>query len=126
MTSMRKSFSHFEEVSIMIETNYLNEKERKAITRFLQGQDRNGCYTDENSDIEGVERMSYEDAVKYFFGVINSYFYYSITDNIFELSYEEIIQYAKENNFYNKTMDKLNKLVRKTNISDKFYRSLLD
>ena len=56
----------------MIEINYLKEKGRKAITEFLQWNDKNGCYTDENSDIEGVERMSYQDAVKYFFGVINS------------------------------------------------------
>ena len=58
---------------------------RIRITKFLQWNDRNGCYTDENCDIEGVERMNYEDALKYFFGVMNEDFYYNITDNIFEL-----------------------------------------
>ena len=32
--------------------------------------------------------MTYEDAVKYFFRVMNYDFYYSIADNIFELSYD--------------------------------------
>lgn len=60
----------------MIEINYLKEKERRAITKFLQWNDKNGCYTDENCDIEGVERMTYDDAVKYFFVVMNEDFYY--------------------------------------------------
>lgn len=38
----------------MLEINNFKEKERKAITQFLQWEDRNGWYTDENSDIEGV------------------------------------------------------------------------
>ena len=42
--------------------------------------------------------MTYDDSVKYFFGVMNDDFYYNITDNIFELSYEEVIKYAKDNN----------------------------
>ncbi|BDU93760.1 hypothetical protein [Clostridium perfringens] len=41
-------------------------------------------------------------SIKYFFGVINSEFYYPIVDNIFELSFDEIIHYAKEYKFYNK------------------------
>ena len=35
--------------------------------------------------------MTYDDSVKYFFGVMNDDFYYNITDNIFELSYEEVM-----------------------------------
>jgi hypothetical protein len=110
----------------MIEVNYLQEKERKSITEFLQWNDRNGCYTDENSDIEGVERMSYEDAVKYFFGVMNSELYYSITDNIFELTYEEAMEYSKKFNVYNTTMRKLMMLFKQNNVTPKFYRSLLN
>lgn len=110
----------------MIKYNYQMEKERKAISRFLQWEDRNGCYTDENSDIEGVPRMTYEDAVKYFFGVINSELYYSITDNIFELTYEEVIEYSKKFNVYDRTMYKLIQLVRKINTTTEFYRSLLN
>ncbi|MBN1056817.1 hypothetical protein DVW05_15920 [Clostridium botulinum] len=96
------------------------------ITEFLQWNDRNGCYTDENCDIEGVERMTYEDAVKYFFGVMNEDFYYNITDNIFELTYEDVIRYAKENNLYGKTMCKLEMLFNQENIAETFYRRLLD
>lgn len=99
---------------------------RISIVKFLQWNDKNGCYTDENCDIEGVERMTYEDAVKYFFGVMNEDFYYNITDNIFEIEYEETIRYAKENNLYDKTMSKLNTLMNSENIDNTLYRSLLD
>ncbi len=50
--------------------------------------------------------MTYEEAVKYFFGVLNDDFYYNIVDNIFELTYEETIKYAKNNEFYNNTYEK--------------------
>lgn len=101
------------------------EKQRILITSFLQWNDRNGCYTDENCDLENIPRMTYEDAVKYFFSVMNEDFYYSVTDNIFELSYEEVINYAKENNFYDNTINKLNSLVNTDKITMDFYKSLL-
>lgn len=101
-------------------------KQRMRVTEFLQWNDKNGCYTDENCDIEGVERMTYEDAVKYFFGVMNEDFYYNITGNIFELEYEDIIKYAKDNNLYDKTMNKLNTLINAETVDTKLYRSLLD
>lgn len=102
------------------------EKQRIEITKFLQWEDRNGCYTDENNDIQGVPRMTYEDAVKYFFGVVNSEFYYSITDNIFELTYDEVINYSKKYNFYNITMYRLIQLFQQTKITEEFYSGLLD
>ena len=99
---------------------------RKKILQFLQWNDRNGCYTDENCDLEEVPRMTYEEAVKYFFGVINDDFYYSITDNIFELTYDEVIKYAKENNIYESTMNKLQVLINDKNDDDELYRSILN
>lgn len=102
-----------------------NEKKRKRIIKFLQWNDRNGCYTDENCDLEDIPRMTYEEAVKYFFGVMNDDFYYNITDNIFELSFDEVIQYAKENNFYTETYGKLERLYDEKNITEDFYQSLL-
>lgn len=101
-------------------------KKRIAITEFLQWNDRNGSYTDENCDLEGIPRMTYEDAVKYFFGVMNDDFYYSVTDNIFELTYEEAIKYAKENNFYETTINKLTLLEKEINPTKEFYRVLID
>lgn len=100
-------------------------KERIAITEFLQWNDRNGCYTDENCDLEEFPRMTYEDAVKYFFGVMNDDFYYKITDNIFELTYEEALKYAKEKGFYDITIKKLNLLVNDDNPTVELYRSLI-
>lgn len=99
---------------------------RKKILQFLQWNDRNGYYTDENCDLEEVPRMTYEEAVKYFFGVINDDFYYNIADNIFELTYDEVIKYAKENNIYESTMNKLQVLINAKIIDDELYRSILN
>lgn len=65
-----------------------NELNRTRLLNFLQWNDRHGCYTDENCDLEGVSRLSYDDAVKFFLGVMNEDFYYFKADNIFELSYD--------------------------------------
>lgn len=100
-------------------------KKRISITKFLQWNDRNGWYTDENCDLEGFPRMTYEDSVKYFFGVMNDDFYYKITDNIFEITYEEAVKYAKEKGFYDITMQKLNLLVNDDNPTVELYRSLI-
>lgn len=102
------------------------ELKRIKITEFLQWNDRNGSYTDEDCDLEEIPRMTYEDAVKYFFGVMNDDFYYSVTDNIFELTYEETIKYAKENNFYETTINKLTLLEKEINPTKEFYRVLID
>lgn len=111
---------------MLIAVNCNKEKRREKITEFLQWNDRNGSYTDENCDLEGIPRMTYEDAVKYFFGVMNDDFYYSVTDNIFELTYEEAIKYAKENNFYETTINKLTLVEKEINPTKEFYRVLID
>lgn len=100
-------------------------KLRVNITKFLQWNDRNGSYTDENCDLEGIPRMTYEDTVKYFFCVMNDDSYYEITNDIFELTYEETIKYAKEKGFYDVTMEKLNLLVNDDNPNVELYRSLI-
>lgn len=101
------------------------EKERINVIKFLQWNDRNGYYTDEECDLEEEPRMNYEEAIKYFFGVLNDNFYYNIVDNIFELTYEETIKYAKDNGFYNNTYEKLILLVENENPTEEFYRSLI-
>lgn len=101
------------------------ELRRLMLIKFLQWNDSNGCYTDEDCDLEKVSRLTYEEAMKYFFGLINDDFYYSVVDNIFELTYEEIIEYAKQNNFYESTMKKLNLLINEPNPTEIFYKSLL-
>lgn len=102
-----------------------NELKRENILQFLQWNDRHGCYTDENCDLEDVSRLSYNDAVKFFFGVMNEDFYYSKVDNIFELSYDETIEYAKQNGFYDSTVKKLEKLLQEISPNDDFYRGLI-
>ena len=98
---------------------------RLRILEFLQWNDRHGCYTDENCDLEGVERLNEQDAVKFFFGVMNEDFYYSKVDNIFELTYEEAIDYAKQNDFYDCTVKKLERLLQEPSPTDDFYRGLI-
>ena len=60
---------------------------KKKIINFLQWNDKNGYYTDEICNLGYVFRLSLEESVKYFFGVINSDFYYSIVDNILSWSF---------------------------------------
>lgn len=69
--------------------------------------------------------MTYKDAVKYFFGVMNDDFYYGITDNIFELSYDEVINYAKENNLHDSTYEKLKLLINNDKPTAEFYKSII-
>ena len=56
---------------------------------------------------------------------MNEDFYYSKVDNIFELTYEEVIDYAKQNGFYDSTMEKLQLLLQESSPNDSFYRSLI-
>ena len=101
------------------------EKDRIKILNFLQWNDKHGCYTDENCDLEEFPRLTYEEAVKYFFGVINDEFYYSKVDNIFELTYEEVINYAREYKFYENTMEKLQLLFQDDSPTDSLYQILI-
>lgn len=56
---------------------------------------------------------------------MNEDFYYSRVDNIFELSYDQVIEYTKQNGFYDSTMDKLQLLLQESVPNDNFYRSLI-
>ncbi|WP_297639048.1 hypothetical protein [uncultured Clostridium sp.] len=100
-------------------------KRKEKITWFLQWNDKNGWYTDERCDLEEAKKMTYKEAVKYFFGVLNEEFYYKKVDNIFELTYEEVIKDAKENGFYESTCTKLKLLVENKNPTEEFYGSLI-
>ena len=102
-----------------------NEKKRKSIIGFLQWNDHNGCYTDENCDSEDVPRMTYEEAIKYFFGVVNDDAYSQISESMADIEYEQVINFAKQNGFYDETLDKLSKLISKTSHTVEVYKSLL-
>lgn len=104
-----------------------NDLIRRKILNFLQWNDKNGYYTDERCDLEEVPRLTYEDSIKYFFGVLNEDFYYNLVDNIFELEFDEVIKYAKNNEFYENTYKKLNLLINTNKVNDiSFYRNLLN
>lgn len=102
------------------------ELKRVLLTKFLQWNDRNGFYTDENCDLEDIPRLTYEEAQKYSFVVINKEFYDEIIEDITELDYDEVIKYAKVNNFYDKTLEKLDLLYNSEDITYELYRVLID
>ncbi|MCX0355958.1 hypothetical protein LI064_15695 [Clostridium perfringens] len=104
-----------------------NELIRRKILNFLQWNDKNGYYTDKRCDLEEVPRMTYEDSIKYFFCVLNEDFYCNLVDNIFELEYDEVIKYAKNNGFYEKMYKKLKLLINTNDFKENlFYRNLLN
>ena len=74
--------------------------------------------------MEGLEELTYEEAVRDFFGILNEDFYYQIVDNIFELSYKEVIHYAKQNHFYEATLNKLQKILESDIHSEEVYKGI--
>lgn len=95
------------------------EEDRVIITKFLQWNDKNGSYTDENCDLEAIPRMTYEDSIRYFFIVINEDVYCNISKDVFDLPHNDIMGYAKEFGFYDKTINKLNILLKEGRLSYK-------
>lgn len=70
-------------------------------------------------------KNAYEEAVKYFFGVVNADDYSEISESMADVEYEKVINFAKENGFYEKTMEKLTKLTDEDDITIKLYKSLI-
>ena len=101
------------------------ESQRIKIINFLQWNDPDGSYIDEECIMQELPVMTYEDAVKYFFGVVNDGFYDNIEDSIFEIPYEDVVLYAKKNTFYGKTIQKLELLTSNDNPTVEFYRNLI-
>ena len=62
-------------------------------------------------NLENVPKLSFKESIKYFFGVINNDFYYTVVDNILELSFDKTIEYSKSNGFYKETCNKLSILL---------------
>ena len=69
--------------------------------------------------------MTYEEAIKYFFGVVNADAYSQISESMADIEYEQVINFAKQNGFYDETLDKLSKLISKTSHTVEVYKSLL-
>lgn len=42
---------------------------REEILKFLQWEDSNGCYLDENTKLEGFKPITYEESLIYFYCV---------------------------------------------------------
>lgn len=103
----------------------MEDIKRKRIIEFLQWNDKNGCYTDEGCEIEKIPVMTYKDAVKYFFGVMNDDEYYKVADNIFELEYEYVIHIAKSKQFFDRTMYLLEELQNEEVPTVEFYKKLI-
>lgn len=98
---------------------------RIKILNFLKWNDKNGVYTDEDRYIEGIEKMTYKDAIKYFYSVVNDDIYYKEADNIFELTFKEVKDIAVKNNIVNSTENKLDILLKAENNLEDVYRTLV-
>lgn len=99
---------------------------RLRLTQFLQWNDRNGCYTDENCMVEECPKLTYEDTIKYFIIVLNEDDYYSIIDNMFELTYDEVIEVAKNKGIYNKSIERLQLLLSKKDFSEELCKKVIE
>lgn len=82
-------------------------------------------YTNEICDLENIPKVILKESIKFFFGVINSDFYYTIVDKIFKLNFDETIQYSRDIEFYEKTFNRLNSLISNNKPHENFYKNLL-
>lgn len=94
------------------------------ILYFLKWNDSNGIYTVEDRMREDFPLLTFENAVVLFYGVIYDDFFFSITDNVFELSYLEVINLAKKNGFFEDATIKLELLLTQSS-TESTYKSLV-
>lgn len=95
---------------------------REEILKFLQWEDSNGCYLDENTKLEGFEPISYEESLIYFYGVLfgNEPLCLNL-DELFDMDFEEVvsmlkINYIKDNiNAYDYANEFVDELVSSNN-----------
>lgn len=104
---------------------FLKYLEVDLILNFLAWNDRNGVYKIEDRVLHDFICLSYEESIRYFFGVLNDDVYYKFADNIFELSYDKVISIAREEGIYRETIEKLKVLLEYEGNSEDIYRSLI-
>lgn len=71
-----------------------------------------------------MPRMTYEEAVKYLFRVVNEDDYVSISEWMADIEYKEAIRYAKDKNLYDITMRKLSELISKINLTIELFMGI--
>lgn len=85
---------------------------RVELTKFLQWNDRNGSYIDEECKLEGIDPLSYEDSICYFYYNVFEYIYnengYSSPG---ELEYYECMNIARDNNLEFKASMYIEKII---------------
>ncbi|WP_034849848.1 hypothetical protein [Clostridium hydrogeniformans] len=102
----------------------INNEERKIILEFLQWNDHNGCYTDNNCKGKEIKPLGKKDTLKIFFAVVNNDFFKDKDDdNPLNFTLLEIIKISKRSNVYFSTTLKLTMLLRNNNIET--YKKLI-
>lgn len=72
---------------------------RKKIIEFLQWNDRNGSYSDENAISEGLEPLTYEETLLFFWHILYAdYNCYRHVENALDIEYEDACKILKQNN----------------------------
>ena len=88
----------------------LTKKQADRLKDFLQWNDKNGCYTDKNCELEGFKPLTDEEVLLYVFDVLNEDKFIELTYSIQELSIDEVIEFSKKKGFYENTIEKIEKL----------------
>lgn len=103
----------------------ISDKDREVILKFLQWNDKNGCFTDENCKEQGQKIFGKRDTQKMFFDVVNSDFLLGERyENPLRFTYAEVLWIAKGKNVYFSTITKLKMLLE--NNSEKTYQKIID
>lgn len=102
----------------------LTKKEMDRLKEFLQWEDRNGCYTDENCEIEDMPILDEEGTLKYVIKVLNFEEFENSSKDIQEMEFEEIEEFLKSKELYEITIDKINTL-KENDKNITLYRKLI-
>ena len=109
----------------------LNEEvERQAIIGFLQWSDGDGCYTDEQCEIEGIKPLTLEDARTHFYRALymEDYCFEELDESFeYEFTAEVISKFQTKNgeNALDFANSLINKLVSCKGNKEKVYKEII-
>lgn len=94
----------------------ITEEQRISILRFLQWNDRNGCYLDRERKLEGYRIIRKREAIKMFVVVTNEDHLLKNNVDIYCCTYTQVLNLIKAGNRYFSTSLKMMLLLEKPEI----------
>lgn len=101
-----------------------NENVRIALTNFLQWNDRNGVYSDQECEILGIDNLTIEESIISFFYNMWIDIYSEYEESAFEIGLSKCVEIAQANNIFDKGMALINQIV--TDPSENTYRNVVN